>query len=165
MNSISQMIYWADVAPNLAAVLAWLFGLLALASVGCLCVYFAARAMDHKVKAFDDAVLAYNQHVAANPNGRFSNPNEYGSKYNLDSSDREFAAWAYNLSFVRFTFPLCLLLFAVTFFVPSKDTFYLIAGSEIGEQAVQTPEFSKVRTLLNKWLDKQITPAEKKDDK
>lgn len=43
-----------------------------------------------------------------------------------------------------------------SFLVPSKDTFYLIAASEAGEQSLQTPEFGKVRQVINKWLDGQL---------
>ena len=39
--------------------------------------------------------------------------------------------------------------------VPDKDTFYMIAASEVGEQALQTPEITKIRAVINKWLDEQ----------
>lgn len=36
---------------------------------------------------------------------------------------------------------------------PSKETIYLIAASEIGENVIETPEFVKIRTMINTWLD------------
>lgn len=36
----------------------------------------------------------------------------------------------------------------------------MIAASEAGEAAIQTPEFTKTRQLINKWLDEQIKPDE-----
>lgn len=41
-------------------------------------------------------------------------------------------------------------------FIPSKETFYLIAASEMGNKAVQTPEFDKIRKIVDKFLDRQL---------
>jgi len=62
---------------------------------------------------------------------------------------------------VMFSFPVFLFLALSSNLIPSKDTFYLIAASEAGEEALQTPEFSKVRQVINKWLDDQVAPEEK----
>ena len=51
-------------------------------------------------------------------------------------------------------------LWGASFLVPSKDTFYLIAASEMGEKAIQTPEFTKLRGVLNKFLDEQLDEKE-----
>lgn len=56
-------------------------------------------------------------------------------------------------------------LWGASFLVPEKETFYMIAASEAGEQAVQTPEFTKVRQVINKWLDDQIKPDEQENTK
>lgn len=53
------------------------------------------------------------------------------------------------------------LLWGGSFLVPEKDTFYLIAASEAGEEITKTPEVAKVRQVINKWLDAQIEPEEK----
>jgi len=58
----------------------------------------------------------------------------------------------------RFTFwamPIAIISITLTSFIPSKNTFYLIAGSEIGEQVAKTPEFDKIRKVINNWLDEQ----------
>ena len=46
-------------------------------------------------------------------------------------------------------------------FLPSKNTMYAIAVSEMGDQVLKSPTMSKVRKAIDVWLDKQITP--KKD--
>lgn len=48
--------------------------------------------------------------------------------------------------------------------VPSKDTIYAIAASEMGEQALQTPTADRAFKAINSWLDKQIEGDAKKDD-
>lgn len=40
--------------------------------------------------------------------------------------------------------------------VPQKETFYLIALSEGGEEVLKAPEFQKVRKAVNNWLDEQL---------
>ena len=42
--------------------------------------------------------------------------------------------------------------------VPSKDTVYAIAASEMGEQAIQTPLAKKAFNALSAWLDRQTNP-------
>lgn len=56
---------------------------------------------------------------------------------------------------------LCIAL--VTAPIPSKDTIYAIAVSEMGEQALATPLAGKATKALEAWLDKQIAGDEKED--
>lgn len=67
-----------------------------------------------------------------------------GEKYAVEIAPRFRKLWP--LTLVAF------LMWGGSFLVPSKDTFYLIAASEAGERAMQTPEFVKVRQVLNHWL-------------
>lgn len=46
-------------------------------------------------------------------------------------------------------------------FVPSADTVYAIAASELGGQALKTPLAGKAEKALESWLDTQITTAGK----
>jgi len=46
--------------------------------------------------------------------------------------------------------------------IPSKETVYAIAASEMGEKALSTPTASKAMKALNHWLDKQVEETEKK---
>ena len=48
---------------------------------------------------------------------------------------------------------ICCLTFAS--FLPSKETIYAIAASEVGEQILKTPLVSKAEKALEVWLDKQ----------
>lgn len=45
--------------------------------------------------------------------------------------------------------------------IPSKDTIYAIAVSEMGEQALATPLAGKATKALEAWLGKQIAGDEK----
>ena len=54
-------------------------------------------------------------------------------------------------------------LVVVSLAVPSKDTVYAIAASEVGEEIVKSETAGKAVKALNAWLDKQIAPTEKKD--
>jgi hypothetical protein len=44
--------------------------------------------------------------------------------------------------------------------VPSKETVYAIAASEMGEQVVTSPTGQKAVKALEAWLDRQITPTD-----
>lgn len=45
--------------------------------------------------------------------------------------------------------------------IPTKDTVYAIAASEMGEQALNTKTGGKAVEALNAWLDRQIKGDEK----
>ncbi len=53
-----------------------------------------------------------------------------------------------------FTYPLIGLF--LLFFVPNKDTFYLIAASEAGEMVVNTPEAQEIMSSLQEILNVQL---------
>lgn len=55
--------------------------------------------------------------------------------------------------------PIVGLLLAVP--IPAKETIYMIAASEVGEEALATPEVAKIRMLINKYLDEQNAETEK----
>lgn len=42
-------------------------------------------------------------------------------------------------------------------FLPSRETVYAIAASEMGEELLKTPTAAKATKALDAWLDKQIT--------
>lgn len=44
-------------------------------------------------------------------------------------------------------------------FIPSRETFYLIAGSELGEQVVKTPEAQEIFNDIRKVIKQQIKPV------
>ena len=47
-------------------------------------------------------------------------------------------------------------LFLVNSFLPSERTMYLMAASELGEEVINTEEFDKVKTIINKKLDEYL---------
>lgn len=87
----------------------------------------------------------------------------------LRNYDEDANNWYNNTRWTWWVFPMCIVLFNLTNFVPSKQTLYLMAGSEMGQQVANTPEFNKVRALVNEYLDKELSKKqddnEKKDDK
>ena len=58
---------------------------------------------------------------------------------------------------------LCLTfcLFIIATLIPSKDTMYAIAASQVGEAALKTPLAQKAEQALESWLDKQTKSNEK----
>ena len=56
---------------------------------------------------------------------------------------------------------LCVLVIFLSTFVPSKDTVYLIAASELGEEVVTSPEvkdmLNDVRSYIKKSLNEEIS--------
>lgn len=48
--------------------------------------------------------------------------------------------------------------FIVGAIIPSKETVYAIAASEVGEQVITSPTGQKVAKALEAWLDRQIDP-------
>jgi hypothetical protein len=53
------------------------------------------------------------------------------------------------------------LLLAVNVVIPSKETIYAIAASEMGEAVLDSGTASKAHKALDKWLDKQLEPEQK----
>lgn len=49
--------------------------------------------------------------------------------------------------------------------IPSRDTVYAIAASEMGEKALNTSTANKAFKALDAWLDQQIAPAAEGDKK
>ena len=56
--------------------------------------------------------------------------------------------------------PLLVVLLVVGALIPSKDTVYGIAASEMGEKFSKTQTFNKAEAALNAWLDRQISPKQ-----
>lgn len=51
---------------------------------------------------------------------------------------------------------------AVSAILPSQGTVYAIAASEMGEQVIQSKTAGKEMQALDAWLDRQITPEQSK---
>lgn len=78
---------------------------------------------------------------------------KYNTQDHLDDDYSSARAWFQRSS--RWSI-VALCAFVLAMFLPSKQTVYLIAASEVGEETIQTPEFKKVRQLLNEYLDEQL---------
>ena|ERR1044072_2167488 len=148
MNNLSWILYWADAAPAVSRFIAILGFMIFVASLFLGLLGWTGFFGDEvKAKKSDEA------------GGNVYDFDRYG--YSLEMAPRFRKLWPITL--------IAFLLWGGSFLVPSKDTFYMIAASEAGEQAIQTPEFTKVRGVLNKWLDDQIKsdedPATKEESK
>lgn len=53
------------------------------------------------------------------------------------------------------------LLLAVNVVIPSRETIYAIAASEVGENVLTSGTASKAHKALDKWLDNQLEPEQK----
>lgn len=140
MNQLSWLLYWADVLPSLSAFIAVLMFFGCGASVILLVFHFVGGEETRGYK-FDGT------------DPRYMEPDLH--KYTDDARTCQKLWWA------KLSLPICFILWGSAFLIPDKDTFYMIAASEAGEQAVQTPEFAKIRGVINKWLDEQNQPAAK----
>jgi hypothetical protein len=115
MNSLSWLLYWADVLPSIAETLR------AIAVItGTVCLFgtpilFAENKKEWAGKFFKGLVAA-------------------------------------------------IVVMVLSFTIPSKNTIYLIAASEMGEEALAAPEALKLRGVVNQWLDKQLKQKENTDN-
>ncbi len=125
MNSLSWLLYVADISDSLSFFLA-LVGVIGLIMSA---IFFASG------------------HIQLAENRRYADAH-YLHGVNMIKAVKK---W----SLVPFMFVV------MTCLLPSQQTVYMIAASEAGEQATQTPEFAKIRALLNKWLDDRNNPVEK----
>lgn len=83
-----------------------------------------------------------------------------GSRYSDDEErarNMKFARNARRLALPGFVFTF--LLWTAAAFMPSQDTVYAIAASEMGESALKSETGSLATQALNSWLKEQITPA------
>jgi len=136
VNRLSWLLYWADVLPKVST---WLCILSFLLFVGFAFIFFCG------ISKIEDS---------AKIDERWSGTEQ---KY-LKVEKEDTSVYRLGLSLRRLGYfsPLFFILWGASFLVPSKDTFYLIAGSEAGEQVLKTPEMTKIRAVINGYLDDQL---------
>lgn len=141
MNALSWLIYLAGVAENFHGASGF------LVFIGCLaCVGFGV-ASHIPIWMWMDAKDDHRRYPRLYPDPPGDNPGPLG--------------WMVRASVWGGVSAIALVVVSVA--VPSKDTVYAIAASEVGEEVVKSETASKAIKALNAWLDKQITPTEKKD--
>lgn len=159
MNDLSFLIYWASVAPQLSSFVAFtMFILFALAAFG-VAVNIETRVEYEQVKSWDAVVAGWLEGGIANKEVPWQVKDTYGRLNRANANVHLATKISWPIAIASF------LLWGGSFLVPDKDTFYLIAASEAGEQAIQTPEFTKLRTLLNQYLDDAIEGENKEATK
>lgn len=146
MNNLSWLLYWADVAPQIATFICAVSFLLTIASA--LALFFNLIGGEETRTGWEEY---FNAEQIKEERVKFY-------KYTDE------ARVCRKLWFARITTPLFILLWASSFLVPSKDTIYLIAASQTGEQVLKTPEVAKIRLVINKYLDKEIVSNQGKTD-
>jgi len=75
----------------------------------------------------------------------------------MDSDDE---MWGRGISVAKKSIPLLVVGVVLTVFVPSKTTVYLIAASEMGEEAMNTETAQKIGDYLDVLLDELTGVAE-----
>lgn len=151
MNSLSWLIYWADVLPSMANLICVISFIATIALLGmCLVRFFCAPSVI-KIAKYEEARASYE---ALEQKQGVRNP--YPDDFNVTRGDWDNVGFRKATTWAPYLVPLPLLLWAVSFLVPQKDTFYMIAASEAGESVLNSPEITKVRTIINNYLDKTI---------
>jgi len=141
MNSLSWLLFWADVLPQLAS---WLCFAAFFAFLG-LMVSFILGVTD--ILGDASKVERLYDHTK-------------GEYVFAEKTETSTYAMARRFQKIGYFAPLAFLLWGSSFLVPTKDTFYLIAASETGEQVLKTPEFEKIRKVINNYLDKTVAADE-----
>lgn len=121
MNTLSWLLYLADVADNLD----WFFFLVMLIAIIGTVIWIAAA-----LAASEDKNL----------------PDDFWPSW------KKVGLWLLLPAFV-----LGVVLGSV---IPSKDTVYAIAASEMGERALNTPTATKAFRALDRWLERQMSGEE-----
>lgn len=139
MNQLSWLIYLADVANSSEGWLGffgWVFGLIAVFAI---------------------LLAVINQVATGHPKDSYGRPRDPDE---LAKELHEKKLWSKALGrTIGWSLPAAILAIIITIVVPSRETLYAIAASELGEQALQTPLVGKMGQALEAWLDRQITPA------
>lgn len=130
MNNLSWFLYLADILPKLL--------LFPVVITGAMLVVFIATAGITYLCGVDDTGYGYLQ--------------ERGE-------ERKRKGLAIGKSVVPYIF-LWLLFVTIHNMIPSRETFYLIAGSELGEQVVKTPEAREIFEDIKAVIKQQIKPPE-----
>ena len=127
MNNLSWLLYLADVLPTASG---WLTGLCSFTLVLSTFLFFA-----------------------------FGMTGFFGEEQKYLSNPKYWSEFAFTAAFARRCRKLWVVMTAAVLvivgclLIPSKETFYLIAASQTGEEVLKTPEAAKIRTALNKYLD------------
>lgn len=131
MNQLSQLLYLANVVGNLGGLFIFFGILLAVGAATCVIAFFGIA---------DSSEWTY-----------IRDPVEQTKvKESRVKSARSF----FNKAIVMGI--LALVLWTLAAFVPSKETVYAIAASEMGEELMKTPTATKAVKALDAWLDEQI---------
>lgn len=141
MNSLSWLLYWAAVLPNVATFIGIVAFLLSFLSAFALAFHFIVSEQTRESRYYDDE----------------RRRNDSIFKYTDE------ARIAQKLWWTKISLPVFLLLWGSSFLVPEKETFYMIAASQAGEKALEAPEVGKIRAVINNWLDEH--GATKVEDK
>ncbi len=134
MNSLSWLIYLGDVAGSLNA----FFGIAGFFALLFGLIAYIAGSISRACKADEVASGSTTSRISA--------------------WDPWIAIWDKIGKFL----PLGLVMMALASFIPSKNTIYAIAASEMGEKALKTEIVSDATKALHSWIKKQIEPSESK---
>lgn len=145
MNSLSWLLYIAGVSGNFTALFGWV-GLAVL--IGGICTYCVS--IGFRVDGREEL-------------NSYDYRDETSAKYKRAIEDKDDAMkQAVSLSFWgRFMIITALIMWLLGAALPSKETVYAIAASEMGEELLKTPTAAKATKALDAWLDKQIAEQTK----
>ena len=146
MNSLSWLLYLAGVSGNFTALFGWVGLLIIIGGVG---MFYNSVAF--KADSQSDIEPRYGM-------------TEDGAYFKQRKADKESALQtSKSLGFWgKFCIITALVMWILGAALPSKETVYAIAASEMGEELLKTPTAAKATKALDAWLDKQIAENTKK---
>ena len=148
MNSLSWLLYLADVAGNIKTFLI-ILALISLALSLFFCVYRLSSIEDFETKVRDQ--FRYCNHHDQKDVEAIAKKIKADIEKILPPFSPKYA--------ILFTI-IFVVLSSFASFIPSRDTVYAIAASEMGEKALQSPIGVKATKALETWLDRQASPAQ-----
>lgn len=128
MNSLSWMIYLAEVAGSMSSFLTLTSIGSGFVAIGAAVTWMITDGKPH-VLSWEDREQKYERFAAINDRAKTT---------------------------IKPALAAMLAAGAVATILPSKSTVYAIAASEMGEQVINTPTAGKAIKALDAWLDRQI---------
>lgn len=134
MNTLSKLIYLGELSQSLSGLLTFVSVVLAVGAIALTVHYYVSQAsiIDSlsRIARYGETVADFKKEITGSVKVKL---------------------WPACLCGT-----LCVLTAFTAAALPSKDTVYAIAASQLGEQVLKTPLANKAEQAVETWLDKQI---------
>jgi hypothetical protein len=140
MNSLSWMIYFAELSGSVSAFLTFLAVVSGIATFGCVAGWCCTQGSPH--------IRSWERDTA---------------EADLKVADHKRMHTEFRKMIPRVASAMVVIGLTATV-LPSRNTVYAIAASEMGETLINTPTAGKAVKALDAWLDRQIAGETDKPD-